>query len=249
MSENEFGYGYEDDNQSSGGGLSFGLNAGVTTLSKFEFNPNGGKEGSEQEALDVVFKVNGRDISYRMFPVTKAFDKGNEVTDVRHPAMKQAMKDFNAVIVHILHAFVTKEAIKTALSSPIASFKQFCAVAKSILPQNFDKVSLDIFAQWQWTISGDNEKTYLRLPKNMKHGKWICAHIPPKGGQWDEVKLNGALRYKDTENNKHPFERTRWFVESNFGEQQGDETLESIDTSAHGTSTDSTSASGGENWQ
>ena len=236
MSEqNESFYGYEDDNQQSGGGLQFGLNAGVSYMTKFEFNPNGGRDGAEQEALDVVFNVNNRDISYRMFPVTKAFDKGVEVTDTRHPAFKKAIKDFNSIIVHVLHAFVSKEAIKTALSSPISNFKQFCVITRSVLPNEFEKKSLDIFAQWQWVISGDNEKTYLRLPKNMKHGKWLCPHIPPTGGQWKEIRLNGALAYKDEKNNKHPFIRKKWFMESNFSEQQGDDILNDIDTSAHTT--------------
>ena len=246
MSENEFGYGYEDDNPSIGGGLTFGLMAGVSILTKFEFNPNGGKEGAAQEALDIAFKTSGKDISYRMFPVTKAFDKGEEVTDVRHPAMKQAMKDFNSIIVHVLHAFVTKDAIKTALNTgPITSFQQFCSVARSILPQDFDKKPLDLFAQWQWVISGDNDKTYLRLPKNMKHGKWVCAHIPPEGGQWNEVRLNGALKYRDEKNHIHPFQRTKWFMDSRFAEQQGDETLDNIDPGAHETGTTPTP----ENWQ
>ena len=249
MSENEFGYGYVDDDQGSGGGLNFGLNAGGTQLIKFEFNPNGGKDGAPQECLDVVFNVDGRDISYRMFPVTKAFDKREEVTDPRHPAMKQAVKDFNSVIVHILHAFVPKEAIKTALSSPITNFQQFCSVTRSILPADFDKKTLDIFAQWQWVISGDNEKTYLRLPKNMKHGKWLCAHVSPSGGNWKEVRLNGGLKYQDDAGTEHPFSRTKWFMESNFAEQQGD-VIDDIDTSAHTTGDGSaTPATGAENWQ
>lgn len=240
MSEDNSGsYGYEDDGGQQSGGLSFGLNAGVTNMVKFEFNPNGGKDGAEGEALDVVFNINGKDVSYRMFPVTKTFDKNNvEITDPRHPEMKRAMKEFNAVIVHILHAFVSKETLKVALGVPIGSFKQFCNVATNVLPKNFNEVNLDIFAQWQWQLTGDNNKTYLRLPKNMKHGKWVCPHIPPVGGEWEELRLNGALSYKDTDGNKHPFSRQKWFMESNFAEQQAeDEGLESIDTGAHTTGT------------
>jgi len=240
--ENDNIYGFEDDKSQSGGGLGFGLNAGVTSMKTFEFNPNGGKDGAEQEALDVVFNVDGRDISYRMFPVTKAFDNNVEVTDVRHPAMVQAVKDFNSIIVHILHAFVEKDAIKLALSVPIASFKQFCTIARSILPTNFDTKQLDIFAQWQWSITGDNDKTYPRLPKNMKHGKWLCAHIPPASGQWEEIRLNGKLTYKSPTKDvdgrvistaTHPFSRTKWFMESNFATQQSDESLDDIVSSAN----------------
>jgi len=248
MTENDdaFGYGFEDDKPEQGGGLQFGLNSGVTTLTKFEFNPNGGAEGAPQEALDVVLNVNGRDVSYRMFPVTKAFDENNEeVTDPRHPAMKKAMREFNAVVVHILHAFVEKEAIRTALNNPIASFQQFCTVAKNILPQDFATKPLDIFAQWQWQITGDNDKTYLRLPKNVKHGKWICAHIPPVG-QWKEQRLNGGLVYVDDENNKHPFKRQKWFMDNKFAAQQVDPSLEAVHTTEESASGEA--SAGGTKW-
>jgi len=247
MSENV--YGFEDDKTQSGGGLIFGLNSGVTRLVKFEFNPNGGKDDAEQEALDVVFNVDGRDVSYRMFPVTRAYDDNAEITDPRHPAMQKAIKEFNSIIVHILHAFVPKEAIKTALSIPIASFKQFCTTAQTILPKDFSNKPLDIFAQWQWSISGDNERTWLRLPKNMKHGKWICAHIPPLGGQWNEIRLNGGLKYKSTdpETKKmitHPFDRSKWFMDSNFAEMQSDAVLDDISTDSHAATGEETS----QNW-
>ena len=246
MSENNDSvYGFEDDKSQQGGGLNFGLNAGVTFMKTFQFNPNGGKDGAEQEALDIVFNVDGRDVSYRMFPVTKAYDNNVEVTDVRHPAMKQAIKDFNSIVVHVLHAFVKIDDIKTALSIPISSFKQFCDITKNILPSNFSNKQLDIFAQWQWSITGDNDKTYPRLPKNMKHGKWLCAHLPPLNGKWDKVELNGKLAYKsngvDAEGKpitlRHPFSRTKWFMDSNFAEQQKDESLEDVDTGAHTTGT------------
>lgn len=225
--QNAIGYGYEDDSQGQGGGLIFGLNAGNCFMTKFEFNPNGGKEGAAQEALDIMFNVDGRDISFRQFPVTKAFDGDNgEVDDARHPAMVQARKDFNAMMTHILSTFVSKDNIKQAFTQPISSFEQFCNVAANLLPRNYASIKLDVFAQWQWNITGDNEKTYLRLPNKMKHGKWLCQHVPPAGGEWKEDKLNGGLHYVDEQGNKHPFARTKWFMESNFAHQQSEETID-----------------------
>jgi hypothetical protein len=221
-------YGYEDDNQAQVDGLSFGLNSGITRLVKFEFNPNGGADGATQDALDVVFEIGGREISYRMFPVNKAFDKeGNEITDVKHPAMKKAFKEFNATIVHILSAFVSKDTIKTAFSAPINNFKQFCDVAKAVLPADFNTIILDVFGQYQWQITGDNDKTYVRLPspRHIKYGKWVCKHIPPAGGEWKQVRLNGGLQYKDGNGNTHPFKRNKWFMSSNFAEQQSSEVI------------------------
>jgi hypothetical protein len=220
-------YGYTDDNQEIAPGLQFGLNAGVAYLTKFEFNPNGGKDGAAQECLDIIFTVNGKEISYRKFPVTKAFDaQGNEVNDPKHPKMIEALRDFNSIITHILHAYVEKDAIKTAMQVPIKSFKQFCDIAKSILPKGFETEKMDIFAQWQWQITGDNNKTYLRLPQNMKQGKWLCKSIEPVE-VWTEIhnptNKTKALFYKDGAGNVHPFTRTQWFMESNFAKQQVEE--------------------------
>lgn len=233
MSENPQTYGYTDDNQEIAPGLQFGLNAGCAYLTKFEFNPNGGKDGAAQECLDIVFTVNGKEISYRKFPVIKAFDTdGNEITDTKHPKMVEAIRDFNSIITHILHAFVDKEVIKNAMSVPIKSFKQFCDIAKSILPKGFETQKNDIFAQWQWQITGDNEKTYLRLPQNMKQGKWLCKAVEPVG-QWNEVITKNRLKtltYVDDNGNVHPFTRSQWFMESNFAKQQVDETIPATDS-------------------
>lgn len=247
MSENTSTYGYTDDNQEIAPGLQFGLNAGSAYLTKFEFNPNGGKEGTAQECLDIVFTVNGKEISYRKFPVVKAFDAdGTEVTDPKHPKMVEAMRDFNSVITHILHAYVDKDVIKAAMSVPIKNFKHFCEIAKSILPKGFETEKMDLFAQWQWQITGDNDKTYLRLPQNMKQGKWLCKAIEPVG-KWIEVRNPSnrlkALFYKDDNNNIHPFTRSQWFMESNFATQQKEDTIPSTEfTETEGATTEEPAA-------
>ena len=80
----------------------------------------------------------------------------------------------------------------------------------------------------------------------MKHGKWLCAHIAPLGGEWNETKLNGSLKYKSTDGAKtitHPFDRSKWFMTSNFAEQQSDEVLDDISTDSH-----ATGDTEGQNW-
>jgi hypothetical protein len=241
MSENAMTYGYEDDNQEIAPGLQFGLNAGAGYLTKFEFNPNGGKEGAVQDSLDIVFTINGKDISYRQFPIVKAFADGAEVTDPNHPKMKEAFRDFNSIITHILHIFVEKEAIKTAMQVPIKNFKHYCELAANVLPKDYAQIKLDIFAQWQWQITGDNEKTYLRLPKNMKQGKWACKAVEPVGEWKEKVNMGNTakcLTYVDDEGNVHPFVRTKWFMESNFAKQQQEEATIKTDSFTGGDSTD-----------
>lgn len=225
-----YGYAEQEENKSSFG---FGLNPGLTTLQKFEWTPNGGKDGAEMEALDIMFDVNGTTISYRQFPITKAFYKPSdgpqvEVTDPAHPAMVQEKSNLSAVLIHIIGCFVPKEDIRTALQTPMNSFKDFCKVLAGLLPKDFSVKPLDSFFQWEWQIKGDNEKTYLRLPKNMKHGRWIGAAIVAKGEWSKQQKQNAsdnetALRYVDNDGNVHPFVRTGWFMNSNFATQQKEE--------------------------
>lgn len=230
-------YGYESDDAPSGR-LVFGLNAGAARLSKFEWINNGGKDGAEGEALDITFTVEEveRPINYRLFPVTKAFlpNNGGETIDPKNPAFIKESKEFNAKVIHIMHCFVTDETLKVAFGVPIASFKEYCKILASLLPRNFPDIPLDVFAQYQWAIKGDNKMTFLELPKKMSYGKWICPACTPTGS-WKEHRLvdpadsvSKALFYTDDAGNVHPFIKNGWFVNSNFAIQQKDASVESI---------------------
>lgn len=234
MSENNqnVGYGYEESQESSQlGQISFGLNQGIAKLTKFEWIPNGGKDGAEQEALDIEFTIQDREnpVRYRKFPVTKAYHEGQEITDPSHTAFKSAVADLNQVVSHILGCFSDKEEIKKMMTSkPITSFKGFCQAAMACLPKNFSEKSLDIFFQYQWNISDGKDKTYLELPKNMKQGKFLA---PATTNVWQEIKTNKSLKYVDSTDPTivHPFQRGEWFLNSNWANQQkegGDETHE-----------------------
>lgn len=229
-------YGYSDY---VGGGVSFnfGLVANVTHMTKFEWINNAGKDGAEQEALDIVFNINDVDKSYRLFPVTKAFGKNNvEITDPASKEMKEARQDFNAKVTHILTAFVSDSIIKQALNRPFSSFKEFVQAATAVLPKDFASKSVDVFMQYQWTISSGKDRTYLELPKSMKYGKWIVAS---SGETWKETRLvepsdlvKEALYYTTEAGLKHDFVRTGWFVNSKFAKQERDETAEANDAEA-----------------
>lgn len=218
------GYGYASD-EVKVNPFSFGGNFGNTKLIKFEWIPNGGKDGAEQEALDVVFSINGVEKSYRMFPIVKAFGKDNEeITDPNAPEFKDAMIDFNARITHILHAFLDIDTIKAGFARPISSFKEFCQIAMSLLPKDYKDRSLDIFLQYQWQIDQGQGKTYLDIPKKMKYGRWLNAALP---GKWEEKKVENpsdttprALWYENEKGEVHPFVKNGWFMNSNFAQQQ-----------------------------
>ena len=233
------GYGYGMD---EGGGnpnpFKFGLNAGVAYLTKFSYIPNGGKDGAEQDALDIVFTINGTEKNYRLFPVTSGFDKnGNKVTDPNSTEFRDAVKSFNAVVTHILHTFVGEDVIKAAFARPIHDFKQFCDIAKSLLPgPTTPTIALDIFMQYQWQLGTTAKKTYLDIPNKMKQGRWLCKAVQ---GDWQEVRVDnpadeltkalyyvnksGAFIEKDgvkVYTEEHPFFKNGWFMNSNYAKQQ-----------------------------
>lgn len=220
------GYGYQDDDVKVSP-FSFGLNAGNCFLTKFEWIPNGGQGGVEQEALDIVFTINGTAKNYRKFPVTQGFDKNNQpVTDPNSAEFKEALSDFNATITHILHCFVDKDVVKAAFNRPISSFKEFCTIARTILPQNTPSIPLDIFMQYQWQPSKDKNVTYLEIPKKMKYGKWLCKAM---AGKWTAVKKENpddndkeALYYTNEQGVKHLFVKNGWFMNSPFAHQKRD---------------------------
>lgn len=230
-SEQGGAYGYASD-ETKVSPFNFGLNAGKTFLTKFEWINNGGAGGAEQEALEIIFNINGTDKSYRMFPVTQAFGKNQEkITDPNAPEFKDAITTFNARVTHILHCFMDSDTIKASFSRPIKSFKEFCQIAMSILPKNYKDRVMDIFLQWQWQISKDNNRTYLDIPGSMKYGKWLCPTVAPiNSTEWTEKRADNptdntreALWYEDGAGNHHPFVKNGWFMNSNFAKQQRSE--------------------------
>ena len=238
-------YGYADDNVKVNP-FKFGLNQEVF-LTKFDWIPNGGSEGKEQEALDIKFSINGVEKSYRMFPVVKAFGRnGEEITDPDDPIFRDAAMDFNARMVHILHCYYEdRNIVKQALSRGFKDFKEYCKVAAALLPKNFNKIPLDIFLQYQWQIDDEQDKTYLDIPKKMKYGRWLC---PAQEGTWKEQRvasptedMQKALWYikigengeplldKEGHQIEHPFTKNGWFMSSNFAKQQRNKEKEKAD--------------------
>lgn len=205
----------------------FGLNPGKTYMTKFEFNPNGGANNAEQEALDIEFTIDGTPKSYRLFPVVKAFKKGVEITDRNAPEFQDAIRELNMRVIHILKCFREEDDIKAALSRKIPDFKTYTGIVAGLLPRDFKEKPLDIFMQWQWTIGKEKDKTYLEIPNKMKHGAWVVAAVR---GEWKENRKENpddndefALNYTDERGAMHPFTRTGWYMNSHFAIQQKQE--------------------------
>ena len=213
-------YGYQDSGDLAPGkqGGKFGLNTGAF-VTKFEFNANAGKDGAAGDAIDLTVQVGEREYRHRFFPITKVFAKeGGEITDVSSDAYKEAFKkeldQFNAVIADIVACFVSREDLKTALATPIPSFKDFANIVTRLVQStpNWQKKPVDVFLQYQWSPSGDNDRTYLELAKNVKHGAFIVA----TEGTATEVKTETSLTYVKEDGTNHPFKRGEWYLASAF---------------------------------
>lgn len=203
----------------------FGLNQNCKMV-KFAYTPTGGKNNTEQDALDIIFNVGGKDVSYRQFPVTRAYGKDNLViTDPESDEMKKAFTNFNANITHIMMAFVSEEVFNKALSSNISDFKTFCNVLESILPKNYAELPIDLF--FQYPYSETEGKKYLALPNNTLSGRWISAHVAPINGAFKEVREDGnsnhAMYYIDGAGNRHPFVKSTYFLNSNNAKRSNSE--------------------------
>ena len=217
-------YGYQDSGDLAPGkqGGKFGLNTGAF-VTKFEFNANAGKDGAAGDAIDLTVQVGEREYRHRFFPITKVFAKeGGEITDVSSEEYKEAFKkevdQFNAVISDVVKCFVSQEDLKTALATPIPTFKDFANIVTRLVQStpNWQKKPVDVFLQYQWAPTGDNDKTYLELPKNVKHGAFIVAS---QGEGFKEEKTSTSLKYVREDGEVHPFKRGEWFLESPFASQ------------------------------
>lgn len=214
-----------DDSLQSKSGGKFGLNTNAR-ITKLEYNDKAGKDNSAGDAVDVTIKVGEREFMSRLFDVTKVFDaKGRELS----PNDPEFNKGYNteikqrmAVIVHHVKATgVSQEQIDEALKTPAANFAQWAKIVTGLVPNDFSSKQVDVFLEYQWQPTGDNDKTFLQLPKNMKGGYFVCPAVPHTG-EWKEVKGDdGSLSYQDDNGNKHPFERSANYMDSPKAIQQG----------------------------
>lgn len=217
-------YGYKDSSELAPGkqGGKFGLNTGAK-VTKFEYNPNAGAGGAAQDAIDLTVQVGEREYRHRFFPISKVYSKeGGEITDTNSQEYKDAMSkevsQLNATLSDIVKSFVDPEVLKTALAAPISSFRNYAETLQRLVQSapNWQSTPVDVFLQYQWKPSGDNDRTYLELPKNVKHGLFITKSL---GEGFKEVKTSTSLTYENESGVKHPFKRGEWFIGSAYANQ------------------------------
>lgn len=213
-------YGYQNSEDLAPGkqGGKFGLNTGKVV--KFEYNPNAGAGGAAQDAIDLTVQVGEKEFRHRFFPVTKAYSKeGGEITDTNSAEYKEAIEketnQLNAVLTDVVKIFVDDATLRAALATPISSFKNYAEILQRLVQSapNWQETPVDVFLQYQWKPSGDNNRTFLELPKNVKHGIFITKSL---GEGFKEVKTSTSLTYVNEAGVKHPFKRGEWYLASNY---------------------------------
>lgn len=206
----------KDESLQSKAGGKFGLNTNAR-ITKLEYNPNGGADNAALDAVDVTVQIGDREYRERFFDSSKVFDsKGNEL----QPGTPEFQKGYNedmtqktAAITHIVKATgVTQEQINAAFGQPVGGFKQWVEIMIGLVPADFKEKSVDVFLEYQWSIKGDNDRTYLQLPKNMKGGYFISPAVPCQG-EWKTVD-GESLTYKDATGKEHPFTRSAAYMDS-----------------------------------
>lgn len=218
-------YGYQDSNDIAPGksGGKFGLNTGVF-LTKFEYNPNSGTGETPGDGIDLTVQVGEREYRKRFFPISKVFGKGDvgELTDVNSEEYKEQKKKdialLNATLTDVVRCFASEEDVKAALETPISSFKDYALILQRLVTSvpNWNKVPLDIFLSYQWKPTGDNNKTYLEIPKDVKQGTYL---IKSQGPGFTQVQEEAGIKYRNAEGITHPFKRSEWYANSPYAKQ------------------------------
>lgn len=227
----------EDESLKAKSVTNFGLNTGAV-ITKFEHNPNAGKDGSPTDALDIEITLGTKRFMTRFFEINKVFSKGKnsvEITDTTSEeyiaGYNEAAKAQKGIITHYLKVFYTEAEIGKAFAN--ASLKSFADYYKFVaeavqLGMKRKGPEVDIFLQYQWQIKSGQDITYLELPKNMKDGSFICKPIACEG-KWNEVRNADGLSYVDDKGNLHRFKRDASFLTSAKGFQQSTKTKTSTE--------------------
>ena len=228
MNEEKIGFGFQSDEDAtlkakSGFGL-FGLNTGV--IQKFEYTPatkeESGKELSEQISIEIK---SGESILKQWWaPINKVFGKDGGEIDANHPDYtknyNEQMKHFKSVMTHYLKTFISEETLKGAFATPMSSFGDFAKLVCTLMaPAVAGAKPVDVFLQYQWKIKEGSTMTFLELPKNLKDGSFITAHIEPVGA-WKEMRNQEGLFYVDDASNVHRFKRSKSYLDSPKAIQQ-----------------------------
>lgn len=206
----------------------FGLN-GPVNVTKLEYTNKAGKKDeagqpTEGHAFDIHVQIKDRDYQLRIYDPTgsQMLDKNNNRINPGEEGYDALFKadatQRVAVIKHAIKSVGVTDAQIDAIIPTVTSFTDFFVKLGNLVPAQFQTKPVDVFLEYQWQPSEGQTVTYLQLPKNMKGGPFLIAHVP---GKFTENRVDGGLVYLDEAGNKHPFERNEGFMDSAKANQQG----------------------------
>ena len=186
--------GYTEDS-SKVNALKFGLNPKVKLI-KFEFNPaiSFKDDMPGTPGIETEIDVNGLQLKNTVFLVSKAYEKGNEITDPKHPAFIKEVTNMKQRIFHMAKCFATKEEIIEAVMKKVP-FGEFVNNVKAVFTEGWEEKELDLFLQYQWTQKEGSDRKFLEVPKKTKQGYFLIPHVE---GDWKEVRIVDGVA-KDAE--------------------------------------------------
>jgi hypothetical protein len=202
--------------QQSQSNLKFGLNTG--TVKSITFNNQAGKNNTERNAVDITMEVEGIELRTRIFDPSQGELKKGLITVKKgdagyETAYKDAMSQAVASVKSTVKSIGLTDEKIAAVTQGITSFEGWAKKVISILPSSYKTVPVDIFLEYQWSISEGQNRTFLQLPSNLKGGRFICPHVE---GEFKETKNEkGEMIYVSKEGEQHPFIRSKSFMESN----------------------------------
>lgn len=201
----------------------FGLNTEVE-MTKFDYVNN-----QFGESVLVEVHVHGKKFwQYYNWPTSVR--KGNKESTA--PAdVKPAKLATKATLKHIAAAMSSEKAVDAMLSaSSPQSFEELYKTMRESMPEDLSSRALDVFLSYQWNIPKGQVKTFLELPRSVKHGDFLVP-AQGRGFKWNKDEEAGdddvALKYVK-EGKEHPFRRTGWFMQSNFAQSHGNEVAEDM---------------------
>jgi len=225
MSTERMGFGFVSDNDdklvSKGFGF-FGLNQGCT-VTKLEFNADGGKGGSEAHCIDFEIMTADKPFNKRLYDITGDVWYNNELVgedDENYDKGYNAQWIQNSAwLTHIVKGLgVTEEEIKDALSAVPATFQEWAEIMCDLAAPHLATAVVDIFLEYESKLGKNNKITFLTIPTNMKGGYWIC---PAMEGVYEaKVKDGKGMKYRNETGEEHPFFRDDKFMKSTKAIQQ-----------------------------
>ena len=247
MSKDMMFGGFVSDEADKSTSIKFGLNQ-KAKLTKFEYNPAiEFKNGDSAEGIEAEVKLeSGLELKMNIYPTTKVFKDGNEITDPAHPEFRKGITILKKRLFHIAKCFASEKDLIEAVAIP-QNFGDFVNSIIGTFQDGWQNKELDLFMQYQWMLKEGAERKYLEIPKKTSQGPFLVPHVK---GNFTEVKItdgkayangkslgkvsgktldaNGttitlpkkdtALIYLSDDDMLHPFNRGTWFMENGWGQ-------------------------------